>query len=170
MMLTAKIEEIDRLLGLELGAHDYICKPYSPCEVVARVKAVLRRFQPPTPSMQGIIVDKKRLKVTVNGEDTKLTIVELELFTMLFENLGYIFSRNKIWIKSIRITVSSVIELLIVISRKCVKKFNYCYLIRTSSTRYMGLATNLNPPLNYFLFSFIVHAQLSFTISTYTTK
>lgn len=96
MMLTAKIEEIDRLLGLELGADDYICKPYSPREVVARVKAVLRRFQPPTPSMQGIVVDKDRLKVTVNGEDTKLTTVEFELFTMLFEKPGYIFSRDRI--------------------------------------------------------------------------
>jgi two-component system response regulator BaeR len=96
MMLTAKIEEIDRLLGLELGADDYICKPYSPREVVARVKAVLRRFQPPTPSMRGIVIDKNRLKVTVNGEDTKLTTVEFELFTMLFENPGYIFSRDKI--------------------------------------------------------------------------
>jgi two-component system response regulator BaeR len=96
MMLTAKIEEIDRLLGLELGADDYICKPYSPREVVARVKAVLRRFQPPTPSMRGIVIDKDRLKVTVNGEDTKLTTVEFELFTMLFEKPGYIFSRDRI--------------------------------------------------------------------------
>jgi two-component system response regulator BaeR len=96
MMLTAKIEEIDRLLGLELGADDYICKPYSPREVVARVKAVLRRFQPATPSMRGIVIDKDRLKVTVNGEDTKLTTVEFELFTMLFEKPGFIFSRDKI--------------------------------------------------------------------------
>jgi two-component system response regulator BaeR len=67
MILTAKIEEIDRLTGLALGIDDYICRPYSPRQVVARVKAVLRRFQPPTLSMQGIVVDKKRLKVTVNG-------------------------------------------------------------------------------------------------------
>jgi two-component system response regulator BaeR len=96
MILTAKIEEIDRLLGLELGADDYICKPYSPREVIARVKAVLRRFQPPSKSMKGIVVDKNRLKVTVSGEDTRLTIVEFELFSMLFEKPGYIFSRNKI--------------------------------------------------------------------------
>lgn len=97
MMLTARIDEIDRLLGLELGADDYICKPYSPREVVARVKAVLRRTQASTPVTQNLIdLDDKTLKVSIRGEDTELTVVEFQLFSMLYKEPGRIYSREQI--------------------------------------------------------------------------
>jgi two-component system response regulator BaeR len=96
IMLTARVDEIDRLLGLELGADDYVCKPYSPREVVARVRAVLRRGQPPTPNMSSISVDRNSCKVIIGGRDTDLTMVEFELFAMLFEEPGRIYSRDQI--------------------------------------------------------------------------
>ncbi len=70
IMLTARVEEIDRLLGLEIGADDYICKPYSPWEVVARVKAVLRRSQPKsegTDQDEEFALDETRAMVTIHG-------------------------------------------------------------------------------------------------------
>ena len=69
IMLTARVEEIDRLLGLEIGADDYICKPYSPREVVARVKAVLRRSQNEmvTVTSNDFLVDETTARVTVHG-------------------------------------------------------------------------------------------------------
>ncbi len=99
MMLTAKVEEIDRLLGLELGADDYICKPYSPREVVARVKAVLRRTAPVAPNSNSnpiIEVDEPTLKVKIKGQDLDLTLVEFQLFSMLHCEPGRIFSRDQI--------------------------------------------------------------------------
>lgn len=96
MMLTAKVEEIDRLLGLELGADDYICKPFSPREVIARVKAVLRRTEP-TQTAHGLIeVDDRGLKVLAHGNDAELTVVEFQLFSLLFHEPGRIFSREQI--------------------------------------------------------------------------
>jgi two-component system response regulator BaeR len=97
MMLTAKVEEIDRLLGLELGADDYICKPYSPREVVARVKAILRRTTTMEQnSTQVIAVDEPSLKVNIKGLDLDLTLVEFQLFSMLHSEPGRIFSRDQI--------------------------------------------------------------------------
>lgn len=96
IMVTARVDEIDRLLGLELGADDYICKPYSPREVVARVRAVLRRGQPPSPTMTGINVDRDSFKVKIDGRDIDLTVVEFELFALLFDEPGRIYSRDQI--------------------------------------------------------------------------
>jgi len=97
MMLTAKVEEIDRLLGLELGADDYICKPYSPREVVARVKAILRRTTTMEQnSTQVIEVDEPSLKVKIKELDLDLTVVEFQLFSMLYSEPGRIFSRDQI--------------------------------------------------------------------------
>jgi len=99
MMVTAKIEEIDRLLGLELGADDYICKPYSPREVVARVKAVLRRVHTAPdqqPATERLKVDLPALKVTVDGQDCDLTLVEFQLFSLLYKEPGRIYSRDQI--------------------------------------------------------------------------
>lgn len=96
MMITAKVEEIDRLLGLELGADDYICKPFSPREVVARVKAVLRRIEPAQTVQNLIKVDNRGLKVLAQGHDTELTVVEFHLFSLLFNEPGRIFSREQI--------------------------------------------------------------------------
>jgi len=95
IMITAKVEEIDRLLGLELGADDYICKPFSPREVVARVKAVLRRSDSTEKlSDKGLILDVHTYKATINGQDLNLTAVEFQLLKVLSDQPGRIFSRS----------------------------------------------------------------------------
>lgn len=95
IMITAKVEEIDRLLGLELGADDYICKPFSPREVVARVKAVLRRTDnTENLSDKGLVLDTQTYKATVNGQDLDLTAVEFQLLKVLSDQPGRIFSRS----------------------------------------------------------------------------
>ncbi len=94
IMTTAKVDEIDRLLGLEIGADDYICKPYSPREVVARAKAVLRRFQPSQDSTPSIQLDTEKMHVTINNTHVSLTTVEIRLFGLLFNEPGKIFSRQ----------------------------------------------------------------------------
>ena len=95
IMITAKVEEIDRLLGLELGADDYICKPFSPREVVARVKAVLRRSEN-TERLQdkGLVLDVDTYKASINGQDLGLTAVEFQLLKVLSDHPGRIFSRS----------------------------------------------------------------------------
>lgn len=98
IMVTARIEEIDRLLGLEMGADDYICKPYSPREMVARVKAVLRRLQPqtPAPHADGFTLDANSFRVQAAGREIELTAVEFQLFQTLYRQPGHIFSRAKL--------------------------------------------------------------------------
>ncbi len=97
VMVTARVEEIDRLLGLELGADDYICKPYSPREVVARVKAVLRRASgQPGAAGHGFSLDKDRYKATLHGRDLSLTAVEFQLLHILASQPGRIFSRSQL--------------------------------------------------------------------------
>lgn len=97
IMVTAKVEEIDRLLGLELGADDYICKPFSPREVVARVKAVLRRSSAQvSASHKGLTLDPDRYKASLEGKNLELTAVEFKLLAMLAEKPGKIYSRNQV--------------------------------------------------------------------------
>jgi len=111
IMLTARIEEIDRLLGLELGADDYICKPFSPREVVARVKAVLRRTgslnatkaattdnnqQRQLPSTNNLLLDTNTASVSVNANTCALTAVEMRLLSVLIERPGQIFNRTQL--------------------------------------------------------------------------
>lgn len=97
VMITARVEEVDRLLGLELGADDYVCKPFSPREVVARVKAVLRRAQrgrdAPDPHLQ---LDDAGFKATIGGRDLGLTAVEYRLLKTLAAQPGRIFSRDQL--------------------------------------------------------------------------
>ncbi|NTV50033.1 MAG: response regulator [Geobacteraceae bacterium] len=94
IMITARVEEIDRLLGLELGADDYICKPFSPREVVARVKAVLRRNSGVQQSASGIILDETRYQATLQGHKLELTAVEFKLLQFLAANPGRIYGRE----------------------------------------------------------------------------
>lgn len=101
MMLTAKGEEVDRIVGLELGVDDYIVKPFSPRELVLRVKAVLRRHN--TGSEPGdvlaakdLILDKERHRVTVKGREVKLTAMEFKLLTLLMERRGRVQDREKL--------------------------------------------------------------------------
>ncbi len=97
IMVTARIEEIDRLLGLELGADDYICKPFSPREVVARVKAVLRRTRDgKTIQAEGLVLDEHRYRATLHGIDLGLTAVEFKLLQVLASNPGRIFNREQL--------------------------------------------------------------------------
>jgi len=97
IMVTARIEEIDRLLGLEIGADEYICKPFSPREVVARVKAVLRRTQGgQTLEASGLTLDEHRWRATLNGRDLGLTAVEFKLLQFLAANPGRIFGRQQL--------------------------------------------------------------------------
>lgn len=98
IMVTARIEEIDRLIGLEMGADDYICKPFSPREMVARVKAVLRRLQPPIENLstQSLQLDANSFRVLVKGHEIELTMVEFQLLQALHQQPGRIFSRSKL--------------------------------------------------------------------------
>ncbi len=97
IMITARIEEIDRLLGLELGADDYICKPFSPREVVARVKAVLRRSnRGKTSQAEGLILDERQYRATLHGRDLGLTAVEFKLLHVLYSNPGRIYNREQL--------------------------------------------------------------------------
>ncbi|MDZ4185894.1 MAG: response regulator [Desulfuromonadales bacterium] len=96
IMTTARVEEIDRLLGLELGADDYICKPYSPREVVARVRAVLRRAAGNTPTTAGLHLDEGRYCAEWEGRSVELTAVEFQLLRFLAATPGRISSRQQL--------------------------------------------------------------------------
>lgn len=97
IMITARVEEIDRLLGLELGADDYICKPFSPREVVARVKAVLRRAHG-AEAVNGkeLVLDDSRYRAMLHDRDLHLTAVEFKLLSLLAASPGRIFGRQQL--------------------------------------------------------------------------
>ncbi len=100
IMITARVEEIDRLLGLELGADDYICKPFSPREVVARVRAVLRRVYAP-PADKTLVAGEVSLypetrQALARGRELKLTPCEYNLLKTLMSHANRIFSRNEL--------------------------------------------------------------------------
>jgi len=98
VMITARVEEIDRLLGLELGADDYICKPFSPREVVARARAILRRSARPPVSAPsgGLSVDEARYNASLDGVELDLTPVEFRLLRTLASSPGQVFSRAQL--------------------------------------------------------------------------
>ena len=97
IMITARVEEIDRLLGLELGADDYICKPFSPREVVARVKTVLRRAgDHQAPATGELALDPEKFRAVLRGQELELTAVEFKLLHFLFQNPGRIYSRSQL--------------------------------------------------------------------------
>jgi two-component system response regulator BaeR len=100
IMITARVEEIDRLLGLELGADDYICKPFSPREVVARVKAVLRRAcsadVSKTLTAAELVMIEETRQALAGGTELKLTPCEYGLLKVLVGHPGRIFSRNEL--------------------------------------------------------------------------
>jgi len=98
IMVTARVEEIDRLLGLEIGADDYICKPFSPREVVARVRAILRRAQrgAAAPAATGLTIDEAQYRAAFNGRELDLTPVEFRLLNTLAAAPGRVFSRQQL--------------------------------------------------------------------------
>jgi len=98
IMVTARAEEVDRLLGLEIGADDYICKPFSPREVVARVNAVLRRHRhdPQLDTTDALRIDEVTCRASVHGHPVDLTPVEFRLLNMLYGAQGRVFSRDQL--------------------------------------------------------------------------
>ncbi len=100
IMLTARGEEVDRVVGLELGADDYIVKPFSPRELVARIRAVLRRSEAPSPpagrATGDLRVDEARHAVTVGGQPVELTAKEFGLLAALMRADGRVLSRDQL--------------------------------------------------------------------------
>lgn len=98
IIVTARVEEIDRLLGLDVGADDYICKPFSPREVVARVRAILRRVQSTSRQVfvPGLAMDKDTHQASLDGIPLDLTPVEFRLLSTLTDTPGRVFSRQQL--------------------------------------------------------------------------
>ncbi|MEY5023770.1 MAG: hypothetical protein RL569_683 [Actinomycetota bacterium] len=102
IMVTAKDTEIDKVVGLEIGADDYVTKPYSTRELLARMKAVLRRGAEPQAPEQGllkaglVVMDIERHVVTVNGEKVQMPLKEFELLELLMENVNRVLTRGQI--------------------------------------------------------------------------
>jgi two-component system, OmpR family, response regulator RegX3 len=101
IMLTARDSEVDKVVGLELGADDYVTKPFSHRELVARMRAVLRRGQdvelmPDVLEAAGVRMDVERHRVSVNGEQIKLALKEFELLAMLLRNAGRVMPRGQL--------------------------------------------------------------------------
>jgi two-component system, OmpR family, alkaline phosphatase synthesis response regulator PhoP len=106
IMLTARVEDTDKIVGLELGADDYITKPFNPREVVARVRAVLRRMSGnPTPprliETGDLVMNPDQHEVTLEGKPIELTPTEFELLKTLLENQGHAFTRLELIEKSL---------------------------------------------------------------------
>ena len=100
VMLTARDEEADRVAGLEVGADDYVTKPFSPRELAARVKAVLRRTDPAPRTARlelgDVVLDAEAREVTVAGEPVELTGKEFDLLAYLLDNIGIVVSRDQL--------------------------------------------------------------------------
>jgi len=101
LMLTAKVDEVDKLVGLSVGADDYVTKPFSPRELVARVRAILRRAIPPKAaaprlSRGDLLMDLERHEVSVEGREVRLTPIEYKLLQALMEFPGRVFTRDQL--------------------------------------------------------------------------
>ena len=104
IMLTARSEDIDKIVGLELGADDYLTKPFNPRELVARIRAILRRAdradasedQPAAVALGNLSIDGRRRRVEVDGQPVELRLKEFDLLQTLAENKGVVFSRERL--------------------------------------------------------------------------
>ncbi len=96
IVVTAKVEEDERLSGLDGGADDYICKPFSPREMVSRVRAVLRRSDNGGESSRILQFDQKKLQARINGNVLDLTVVEFHLIQLMAESPGRVYSRSQL--------------------------------------------------------------------------
>jgi two-component system response regulator BaeR len=95
IMVTAKVEEIDRLLGLEIGADDYVCKPFSPRELIARIKAILRRSRKPD-DVRLVEIDEAARSVRIHSQLLDLTPMEFSLLAAMVRRPGAIYSRAQL--------------------------------------------------------------------------
>ncbi len=95
IMVTARVEEIDRLLGLEAGADDYLCKPFSPRELMARIKAILRRAGPAEPR-RVLAIDEGARRIAIHGRQLDLTPTEFAILAALARRPGQVFSRAQL--------------------------------------------------------------------------
>ena len=100
IMLTARVEDTDKIHGLDLGADDYLTKPFNPRELISRIRARLRRYQPSLPARQiqvgRLFMDLDRHIVTIAGEEIDLTPTEFDLLRTLMQHPGYVFSRDEL--------------------------------------------------------------------------
>jgi len=106
VMLTARGEETDRIVGLEMGADDYLPKPFNPRELLARIRAVLRRTRPDLPGgvgtdeaplrVQGLVLDPRSRQVTLRGTEVRLTTYEFELLRLLMLDAGRVLTRDRL--------------------------------------------------------------------------
>ena len=99
LMLTARADDVDRIIGLELGADDYLPKPFNPRELVARVRAILRRYEPrtstaPRVEVNGVVLDPATRQVTVDGQPVDLTTFEFDILDILMRAAGRVLSRD----------------------------------------------------------------------------
>src|SRR4051812_32332132 len=101
LMLTARGEDVDRIVGLELGADDYLAKPFNPRELAARIRAILRRYEPRAQpagpgriESNGIVLDPGTREVTANGKRIELTTFEFDILEMLIRSAGRVLSRD----------------------------------------------------------------------------
>ena len=109
IMLSAKSADLDKILGLQTGADDYVVKPFNPLELTARVKSQLRRYTQLNPnsnvheaakseiSIRGLTINKENHKVTIDGEEVKLTPIEFDILYLLASNCGKVFSTDDIF-------------------------------------------------------------------------
>jgi len=98
IMLTARVEEVDKVLGLDAGADDYVCKPFSPNELVARIRAIMRRLKWPSDkaAVPGLVLDNDAYSASYNGDVLNLTPVEFRLLYTLVNTPGRVFSRAQL--------------------------------------------------------------------------
>ena len=140
IMLTAKTEYMDKITGLTLGADDYISKPFSLREVIARVKAVLRRTAtaeteraPERLVYQSLVIDITKKKVSIDGEEVQLTKKEFEILLLLVQNKGRVFSREdiltRIWSDEVYV-LDRTIDVNITRLRKKIGEYGKCIVTR----------------------------------------
>jgi two-component system response regulator BaeR len=96
VMVTARVEEIDRLLGLEAGADDYVCKPFSPRELMARIRAILRRTSSAMPQCRAMRIDEAARRIAIHGKALDLTPTEFAILAAMARRPGQVFSRAQL--------------------------------------------------------------------------